>query len=155
MADDATFTNEAMRIALSGFPVFEVWSPIGYVLAGPFSLIGNSTLKGMHYISWWIHMLGAFTFIGLIATDKLGHIMISSLNVYFGNLDNNKPETHLKNGQIIVWDTHFTFKRINYDSIMVNPNFKLIKEFCPEYNFQFYNEDYKIAIFEKATNIKD
>ena len=47
----------------------------------------------MHQFSWWIHMLGAFLFIGLIGSDKLGHIMISSLNVYFGNLDNESSAT--------------------------------------------------------------
>lgn len=87
------FTSEAMRIAISDFPAWEVWSPFGYALAFPFSVFSESSLRVMHQLSWWIHMLGAFVFIGLVGSDKLGHIMISSLNVYFGNLDNEKPDT--------------------------------------------------------------
>lgn len=87
------FTSEAMRIAISQFPPFEVWSPIGYVLAIPFSVFSEPTLRVMHYISWWIHMLGAFLFIGLVGSDKIGHIALSTLNVYFGNLNNESPKT--------------------------------------------------------------
>lgn len=87
------FTSEAMRIAISDFPAWEVWSPFGYVLAFPFSVFSEGSLRVMHQFSWWIHMLGAFVFIGLVGSDKLGHIMISSLNVYFGNLDNEKADT--------------------------------------------------------------
>lgn len=87
------FTSEAMRIAISDFPKWEVWSPVGYLLAFPFSLFSEKTLRVMHAISWWLHMLGAFTFIGLVGSDKLGHVMISSLNVYFGNLNNESPKT--------------------------------------------------------------
>jgi len=87
------FTSEAMRIAISDFPSWEVWSPFGYVLAFPFALFSESTLRVMHQFSWWIHMLGAFIFIGLAGSDKLGHIVISSLNVYYGNINNENPET--------------------------------------------------------------
>ena len=87
------FCNEAMRIALTDFPPFEVWSPVGYVLALPFSLINAEVLKSMHYINWWLHMLSAFSAIGLLATDKLGHIIISTLNVYYGNIKNENAQT--------------------------------------------------------------
>jgi nitrate reductase gamma subunit len=89
------FTNEAMRIAATGMLSFEkLASPFGYVLALGFdALFSNATLRSMHYINWWVHMLAAFSFIGLVASDKLGHIIVSSLNVYFMNLDNLKEET--------------------------------------------------------------
>ncbi|OHD69171.1 MAG: hypothetical protein A2W19_06175 [Spirochaetes bacterium RBG_16_49_21] len=87
------YTSEAMRIAISKFPAWEVWSPFGYVLAYPLSVFSEATLRGMHQFSWWTHMLGAFIFIGLVGSDKLGHIMISSFNVYFGNLGNESPAT--------------------------------------------------------------
>jgi Fe-S oxidoreductase/nitrate reductase gamma subunit len=87
------FTNEAMRIAITGFPAFEVWSPVGYVMAIPFSLLGEDILRPMHYVNWWVHMIGAFAFIGLIASDKLGHVLISTLNVYYMNLKNEKAAT--------------------------------------------------------------
>jgi len=87
------FTSEAMRIAISNMPPWEVWSPVGYVTAYFFSLFSEPSLRVMHQFSWWIHMLGAFVFIGLVGSDKLGHIMISSLNVYFGNLENESTTT--------------------------------------------------------------
>ncbi len=87
------FMNEALRIAITDFPKFEVWSPVGYALAHLFGWISISTLEITHYINWWLHMIGAFTFIGLIATDKLGHVLITMLNVYFQNLDNESPKT--------------------------------------------------------------
>ncbi len=87
------FTSEAMRIAISDFPAWEVWSPFGYILAFFFSIFSESTLRVMHQFSWWIHMLGAFIFIGLVGSDKLGHIMISSLNVYYGNINNESSMT--------------------------------------------------------------
>jgi len=87
------FTTEGFRIAMSGFPAFEVWSPVGYVTALAFSWVGPGGLQVSHYLSWWIHVLAAFVFIGLVASDKLGHILISTLNVYFMNLKNEKAET--------------------------------------------------------------
>ncbi len=88
------FFNEAMRIAITEFPVFEkLASPIGYALAVPFSYINLTALKNMHYVNWWFHMLAAFSFIGLVATDKIGHIAISTINVYYGNLENESPDT--------------------------------------------------------------
>ena len=87
------FFNESMRIAMTDFPAFEVWSPVGYVMAMPFSLINTDILRSMHYVNWWLHMLAAFSAIGLLATDKLGHIILSTLNVYYGNLKNENAAT--------------------------------------------------------------
>lgn len=87
------FTNQAMRIAITGFPDFEIWAPIGYALAQPFGLFSEDILRPMHYVNWWAHMIGAFVFIGLVGSDKIGHILISSLNVYYMNLKNESADT--------------------------------------------------------------
>ncbi len=87
------FLNEALRIAITEFPAFEVWSPVGFVLAKPFTVFSKGSLETIHFVSWWVHMLGAFVFIGLIASDKLGHIVISTLNVFYMNLENEDPHT--------------------------------------------------------------
>ncbi len=87
------FLNEAMRIAITGFPVFEIWSPIGYSIAYLFAGVSVPTLKDVHYVNWWLHMLSAFTFIALLASNKLGHILISILNIYYMNLDNENRDT--------------------------------------------------------------
>ena len=77
---------------MSGFPAFEVWSPVGYATAKAFAWMSLPALKVVHYLSWWLHVLTAFIFIGLIASDKLGHILISALNVYYMNLDNESSK---------------------------------------------------------------
>lgn len=82
------YSVEGLRIVISGLPDFEIWSPVGYALAQPFSLLSTDVLEVTHYANWWIHMIAAFSFIGLVGTDKLGHIVISSLNVYYQNLNN-------------------------------------------------------------------
>ncbi|HNV47508.1 MAG TPA: 4Fe-4S dicluster domain-containing protein, partial [Spirochaetota bacterium] len=87
------FMTEALRIAISAFPAFEVWSPVGYAMAYLFAWMSVPALETVHYLTWWVHVLGAFVFIGLVGSDKLGHILISSLNVYFQNLDNESAKT--------------------------------------------------------------
>ncbi len=87
------FLCESMRIAITGMPSFEVFSPVGYAIAFPLSIFGTGALEGMHYISWWVHVLCSFTAIALLASDKIGHILISALNVYFSNLENEDPKT--------------------------------------------------------------
>ena len=87
------FTNEAIRIALTGFPKFEVWSPFGYAIAHLFVGFEAPTQSVLHKISWWVHFLLSFSFIALLASDKLGHVIISTLNVFFGNLKNENAKT--------------------------------------------------------------
>ncbi len=87
------FLNESMRIAITDFPKFEIWSPFGYALAHLFGWIGKGTLETAHYVNWWLHMVAAFSFVGLVGSDKLGHIATTMLNVYFQNLDNESKKT--------------------------------------------------------------
>ena len=87
------FFSEAMRIAITGFPPFEVFSPVGFQLAKAFAPLDVETLRSLHYGNWWLHMLASFAFIGLIASGKLGHIVTTTLNIYFGRLDSEDPDT--------------------------------------------------------------
>lgn len=87
------FLNEALRISITRFPAFEVWSPVGYAMAFLFESTPKATMELVHRINWWFHMLAAFVFIGLVFTNKLGHVLISFLNVYFMNLDNESSDT--------------------------------------------------------------
>ena len=68
--------------------------PSDIVLAQPFSLSGKKGLEVAHYISWWIHMIGG---LHLHRPHRLATnwatFVISSLNVYFMNLDNENPAT--------------------------------------------------------------
>ncbi|MCP4136856.1 MAG: 4Fe-4S dicluster domain-containing protein [bacterium] len=87
------FLAEALRIAITGMPEFEIFSPVGYALAGLFTGFDNSMLESIHYADWWVHMVSSFAFIGLMGTGKAGHIMMSTLNVFFMNLENESPGT--------------------------------------------------------------
>ncbi len=88
------FFSEAMRIALTGFPEFEsLASPVGYRLAYLFAFFEDKTLMNLHYYNWFLHLALAFTFIAHLAVGKTGHIVISFLNIYFGNLENESSVT--------------------------------------------------------------
>ncbi|SRR6056297_2607044 len=87
------YINESLRIAITGFPAFEVWSPVGYSMAHLFSWASVGGMEVAHYINWWLHMIAAFSFIGLVITGKLGHVITTMLNVYYQNLDNESPKT--------------------------------------------------------------
>ena len=87
------FAAEALRIAITGFPSFEIWSPVGYGLAYLVSGIDIAVLRNIHYANWWVHMVGSFMFIGLLGTGKIGHAVVSTLNIYFMELENENAET--------------------------------------------------------------
>jgi len=86
------FSAEALRIAITGMPKFEIFSPFGYTLAFIISWIDTSVLTVFHYINWWVHMIAAMTFVALVGSDKLGHVLISAINVYYQNLENEISE---------------------------------------------------------------
>ncbi len=82
------FFNEAARIAITGFPEFEIWSPVGFILGKIIAPLGESVLRVLHWINWWVHMLLANFFIGYIPYSKMLHIFTSSANVYAYKKDN-------------------------------------------------------------------
>jgi Fe-S oxidoreductase/nitrate reductase gamma subunit len=82
------FSNEGLRIA-STTPDFERWSFAGWQIASRIKSLGidiNSVLI-LHRISWWIHLLLAFGFIGYITYSKLLHIISSPLNIFFRSFE--------------------------------------------------------------------
>jgi Fe-S oxidoreductase/nitrate reductase gamma subunit len=82
------FSNEGLRIAATN-PDFERWSFAGWQIASGIKSLGmdlNSVLT-LHRISWWIHLLLAFGFIGYISYSKLLHIISSPLNIFFRSFE--------------------------------------------------------------------
>ncbi len=76
------FLTEAVRIAAQGFPRFELYSPVGFLLAIPLNIIGvNGTLA--HRLFWLIHMVCSFAFIVYIGYSKLLHIAVTPANIVF------------------------------------------------------------------------
>jgi len=85
------FVVEGFRIAateLKTSPEWALWSPGGYVLALAFRGLGQPALLLWHEIIWWLHALlalGAIVYVSL-AWNRLWHIIISPINVFFRNL---------------------------------------------------------------------
>jgi Fe-S oxidoreductase/nitrate reductase gamma subunit len=78
------FTNEGLRIA-STSPEFERWSFVGWQFSKLFTALGSSggSAESLHLVSWWIHIILAFGFIGYISYSKLLHLISSPLNQFF------------------------------------------------------------------------
>ncbi len=112
------FLAEGARIALDGRPSFEKFSIIGYPLSGLFD--GLSNLSGLHQAFWIVHVLSFFSFILIVPTTKLRHMVTSPLNMYLSDRDRpkgamkpmpNLMETELESfGAAVIED--FTWKQL-------------------------------------------
>ncbi len=78
------FSNEGLRIA-SSTPEFEKWSFVGWQFSRIFLGMGASgnSAENIHLVSWWIHIILAFGFIGYISYSRLLHLISSPLNQFF------------------------------------------------------------------------
>ena len=78
-------------LRLAAEPVeWALWTPIGLLFSKFFGVIISEveTLKVLHKFFWWFHMCLAFGFIAYIPYSKLFHIISSTLNLYWQDLDN-------------------------------------------------------------------
>ena len=85
------FIVEGFRIAANEIvpqPSWSAWSPGGYLLANAFGGISQNTLLILHRTTWWVHSIITFGFLLYIALyfNRLWHIIISPLNVFWRNL---------------------------------------------------------------------
>ena len=72
-------TTEAARIALVGRPDFEVWSFVGYPLS---FLIPESGAATAHLTSWLVHFAAFLSFLVVLPTTKLRHMITSPANMF-------------------------------------------------------------------------
>ncbi|MEZ5116593.1 MAG: heterodisulfide reductase-related iron-sulfur binding cluster [Candidatus Nanopelagicales bacterium] len=77
------FVIEGLRIVEYDFPPWEVWSPVGWILARGFAALGmTAAVAGtLHLWFWWIHALLALGFIAYIPFSKAMHIIIDAVNL--------------------------------------------------------------------------
>ncbi len=77
------FVVEGIRIVAHEFPSFEVWSPVGYVLAALFSSLGMTAAAaaGLHLTMWWGHAVIALAFVAYVPFAKAIHMLTSGANV--------------------------------------------------------------------------
>ena len=88
---------EGFRIGGSEIPagneLWSYWSPAGWVIAKIFGSLSESVLLNVHAVFWWIHIVGAFTLLGLLSLTKFRHIVLAPLNAFFKN---PKPQAYLE-----------------------------------------------------------
>ncbi|MEA3076822.1 MAG: hypothetical protein QOF60_1730 [Actinomycetota bacterium] len=112
------FLSEGARIAIDGRPSFEKFSLVGWPLSAWFDGLGN--LHGVHQSLWVVHVLCFFSFLVIVPTTKLRHMVTSPLNMYLSDRDRpkgamkpmpNLMETSLESfGASVIED--FTWKQL-------------------------------------------
>jgi Fe-S oxidoreductase/nitrate reductase gamma subunit len=83
------FLLEALRIAATTDP-WAIYSPVGLLLSKAFWGLSPLALRTLHAFLWWIHTLSAFLFIALIPYTRLLHILTSTANIYFRQIERPK-----------------------------------------------------------------
>ncbi len=75
------FVLEGLRIVFTNDP-WAGWTPVGAAIASLFGGAEPGTLKSIHAVFWYTHMLLTFGFIAYIPYSKLAHIIYGALNQY-------------------------------------------------------------------------
>ncbi len=77
------FILEGARILAHDFPWFEVFSPVGWVVAGAFGVLGMGaeTAEGIRYAMWWGHALIALVFVAYFPFSKAIHTLADPVNL--------------------------------------------------------------------------
>ena len=76
------FLLEGIRIAMIP-DQWANWTPVGSAVSAVFAGAAPDTLKIVHALFYWIHMLLTFGLIAYIPHSKMFHIITGSLNQYF------------------------------------------------------------------------
>ena len=77
------FVQEGYRIVATDFPSFEIWSPVGWVLAKVFSGLGlgAATAEDLRLATWWAHAIMALGFVVYIPVSKAMHMIVDAANL--------------------------------------------------------------------------
>ncbi|HKY75527.1 MAG TPA: (Fe-S)-binding protein [Acidimicrobiia bacterium] len=77
------FLQEGFRINATEFPSFELWSPVGWVLAKAFSGLGlgPATAEDLRLATWWAHAGLALAFVIYIPVSKAMHMVVDAANL--------------------------------------------------------------------------
>ena len=84
------FLAAGVRIAGQGQPSFEKWSFVGYPLSQLVDNWSANTLIDVHQWVWGLHILSMVTFLVLLPTTKLRHMVSSPINMYLKDKDRPK-----------------------------------------------------------------
>lgn len=77
------FVLEGARILAHDFPSFEVFSPVGWVVAGAFRFLGLSagSAETIRFAVWWGHALVALSFVAYFPFSKAIHTLADPVNL--------------------------------------------------------------------------
>jgi Fe-S oxidoreductase/nitrate reductase gamma subunit len=77
------FVLEGTRILANDYPWFEVFSPVGWVIAGTFGAIGLSpeSAEPIRYAMWWGHAVIALVFVAYFPFSKAIHTLADPVNL--------------------------------------------------------------------------
>jgi len=77
------FVLEGARILAHDFPDFEVFSPVGWVVAGAFRAIGlsSASAESIRYATWWGHAIVALSFVAYFPFSKAIHTLADPVNL--------------------------------------------------------------------------
>ncbi|MEW5992097.1 MAG: (Fe-S)-binding protein [Chloroflexota bacterium] len=77
------FVLEGARILAHDIPDFEVFSPVGWVVAGAFRVLGldAATAESIRYLTWWGHALAALAFVAYFPFSKAIHTLADPVNI--------------------------------------------------------------------------
>jgi Fe-S oxidoreductase/nitrate reductase gamma subunit len=93
--DDRVFVGLLLVIGVTGFllegfriaadrPAFEVWSPVGWALAGLTDALRlTAAANDWHRNTWWLHAVLVMVFIAYIPYSKAMHMLIDMANLVF------------------------------------------------------------------------
>jgi Fe-S oxidoreductase len=75
--------EEGARIRAAEFPVFELWSPVGWVIGRFYELVGMSPSVAftLHTVLWWMHALMALAFVAYLPYSKSMHMLADGVNL--------------------------------------------------------------------------
>jgi len=83
------FGLEGLRIAATNDP-WRAYSPVGYGVSLLFWPLSVGGLKILHFALWWFHTITVFVFFALLPYSKFLHILSSSANLFFRNIERPK-----------------------------------------------------------------
>ena len=80
------FLVEGLRIGGDEIPrgneSWSYWSPVGWIIAKIFGGASDGALLDAHVVLWWIHIVGAFGLLSLLALTKFRHIVFAPVNAF-------------------------------------------------------------------------
>lgn len=81
------FVIEGARMAVTEMgTALAYWSPVGLVFAKGMAGLPESSLRTVHAVTWWAHLLLVMGFIVAIPFTKFRHLVTTSLNYLFADL---------------------------------------------------------------------